>query len=92
MKILKFSAIWCPSCIIMTNTINKLVKKYPNIEIINYDYDSEDELVSKYNIGDILPVLIFINDNGDEITRTIGEKSLKELEEVVRENNYEKNN
>lgn len=92
MKILKFSAIWCPSCIIMTNTINKLVKKYPNIEIINYDYDSEDELVSKYNIGDILPALIFINDNGDEITRTIGEKSLKELEEVVRENNYEKNN
>ena len=27
MKVIKISAIWCPSCIIMTNVINKIKKE-----------------------------------------------------------------
>lgn len=83
MKILKFGAIWCPSCLIMNNTINKLKKNYPNLEVINYDYDMEEELVNKYDIGSILPVLIFVNENGEEINRVIGEKSDKELIKII---------
>ena len=83
MKILKFGAIWCPSCLIMNNTINKLKKNYPNLEVINYDYDMEEKLVNKYDIGSILPVLIFVNEDGEEISRVIGEKSEKELTKII---------
>lgn len=83
MKILKFSAIWCPSCIIMNNVIDKVLKGNSNLEIINYDYDIDEEEVKKYNIGEILPVLIFTKDNGSEITRVIGEKSEKELNKII---------
>ena len=45
------------------------------------DYDFDDEAL-KYNVGNTLPVLIFMK--GDkEITRLIGEKTEKELEEIV---------
>ena len=83
MKILKFGAIWCPSCLIMNNTINKLKKNYPNLEVVNYDYDMEEELVNKYNIGSILPVLIFVNEDNKEINRVIGEKNEKELIKII---------
>ena len=83
MKILKFSAIWCPSCIIMNNTINKIIKNNSKLEIINYDYDMDEEEVKKYNIGDILPVLIFIDNDGKELTRLIGEKSEKEINKII---------
>ena len=83
MKVIKISAIWCPSCIIMTNVINKIKKEYQNIEFVNYDYDNDEEIVKKYNVGEILPVLIFMDDNDKELTRVIGEKSQKELVKVI---------
>ena len=83
MKVLKISAIWCPSCIIMTNTVNNLKNEYPDLEWINYDYDMDEEIVKKYEIGNILPVLIFMDENGKEIKRITGEKSKKELKDII---------
>lgn len=82
MKIVKITSTWCPSCIIMNNVFNKLVKNHPELEVITYDYDFDEE-VSKYNVGEILPVLIFIKD-GKEVGRLVGEKSLKEIEELLK--------
>ena len=81
MKIIKIGAMWCPACLIVNNHLNKLVEKY-NIEIENIDYDFDEDEVKNYNVGDILPVLIFIKD-GLEKERLIGEKSYKEIEGVV---------
>ena len=82
MKVLKFSAIWCPSCLIMNNVINKIKEEY-KLEIINYDYDMDEEEVKKYDIGNVLPVLIFVDEKDQEIKRVIGEKSKKELEKII---------
>ena len=71
MKLLKFSAIWCPSCLIMNNVINKIKEEY-KLEIINYDYDMDEEVKKKYNIGNVLPVLIFVDEKDQEIKRVIG--------------------
>ena len=68
----------------MTSKINKLVEKY-NLELINYDYDIDNEEIKKYNVGKILPELILIDDNNNEIKRIIGEQSLKKLEEFIGE-------
>ncbi|MBQ9181137.1 MAG: thioredoxin family protein [Bacilli bacterium] len=83
MKIVKITSTWCPSCIIMNNVFNKINKKYPDLEVITYDYDFDEEMVSKYNVGEILPVLIFMEDD-KEIGRLIGEKSFDEVEKFLK--------
>lgn len=82
MKLIKISAIWCPSCIIIYNIWNEIKKKYPNYEYIEYDYDEDEDIVKEYNVGTILPVIIIIKDN-KEVTRIIGEKSKKEIFKIV---------
>lgn len=83
MKIVKITSTWCPSCLIMNNVFNKINKKYPDLEVITYDYDFDEEMVSKYNVGEILPVLIFMEDD-KEIGRLIGEKSFDEVEKFLK--------
>ena len=80
MKIIKISAIWCPACIITNNALNKLKSNY-RFELEDLDYDFDD--IESYNVGDILPVLIFVKDD-KEIDRLIGEKNYKEIEEVLK--------
>lgn len=82
MKLIKIGAVWCPSCLVMSSRINKIVEQH-KIELVNYDYDIDNEIVEKYNIGEILPVLILTDDNSNEIKRLIGEQSLKKLEEFI---------
>ena len=79
MRILKFNAIWCSGCLVMKKTMNEIKDLYPNIEIESYDYDMDPEMVEKWNIGEIIPVLIFTDENYNEISRLIGEKTKKEI-------------
>lgn len=81
MKVVKISAIWCPACLIMNNRINKIKDKY-NLDIIEYDYDIDEEEIEKYNVGKTLPVMIFIKDDV-EIKRLVGEISDKKLEQEI---------
>ncbi len=80
MKLIKISSVWCPSCLIMNPRYIELSKDL-NVNMEEYDYDMDTEIVSKYKIGDILPVVIVTN-NGHELTRIIGEKSKKELNKI----------
>ena len=81
MKLIKFSALWCPSCLIMNGRVNKIVDEY-NLEYIEYDYDIDESKVEEYKVGDILPVII-IENNGKEVIRIIGEKSENELKRIL---------
>lgn len=80
MKILKFGAVWCPACLIMNKTLKKINS---DIEIISYDYDIDSEKVEEYNIGKVLPVLVFVDDNNKEINRLIGEQTKEKIEDVI---------
>lgn len=80
MKLVKISSVWCPSCIIMQSRYLEISKEQ-NLEIEEYDYDIDTEIVNKYQIGDILPVVIVMNKD-KEVTRIIGEKSQKELNKI----------
>ena len=82
MKIIKISALWCSACLITNKALDKIIKENSNIELINLDYDFDEEIVSKYNIGNTLPVLIFEKD-GKEVFRLIGEKNYKEIMKVI---------
>lgn len=71
-EIIVISAVWCPSCLLLKKELKKLHEEY-NYDFKLLDYDLDEEEVSKYNIGDKLPVVIY----GDK--RLIGEKSYDEL-------------
>lgn len=78
MKVIKINAMWCPGCLISKSIWNEIEKEYPNNEYISLDYDLDEEEVEKYNIGEILPVVIFM-DGDIELKRIIGEKNKKEI-------------
>ena len=80
-KIVVISAVWCPSCLILKKSIKKLKIEYPNIEIETLDYDLDEEIVSAYDIGEKLPVIICNNN------KLIGEKSYEEIVTFLKENN-----
>lgn len=83
MKVVKINAIWCSGCLVMNKRWKNILKSY-DIETINLDYDMDEEEVSKYNVGDILPVFIFYKD-GVEFKRTVGEKDEEELISIIKE-------
>ena len=85
MKIVKISAIWCPACIITNKYYKDVKKNFPNIEFIDYDLDFNEEEAKPYNVGNILPVIIFLDDDDKEIKRIIGEKKQEELEKEIRD-------
>ena len=78
MKAIKINSMWCPSCLIMNPIFEEIVQEL-NIKIISLDYDLDDTEVAKYEIGKILPVIIFFDDNNKEIIRFIGEKKKTEM-------------
>ena len=86
MKIIRISAMWCGGCLSMHKVWKQIEEKYPNIEIVQYDYDMDEDIVKSYNVGTILPMAIFF-DGTVEIARLNGEKTCEEIEEVI--NRYE---
>ena len=82
MKVIKITASWCPSCLIMNGMIDDIINKY-NFSMISYDFDLDQDEVSKYNVGTILPVLIKLDDEENEISRIVGEHKEKEIIEFI---------
>ena len=83
MKVIKITAIWCSACLIMNKRWKEIEKEY-DIETISYDLDFDEEEVEKYNVGDTLPVFI-ISDEDKEVKRLVGEHSIEELKEFIKE-------
>ncbi len=81
MTIVKISSIACSSCIIMNNTLERILEKY-KVHIKEYDYDFDDV---PYEVGKVLPVLIFLDDDGNEKDRLVGESSYEQIEEKIKE-------
>ena len=82
MKIIKIGAVWCPGCLVMNKIWNNISKNY-DLNITTLDYDMDNDEVSKYNVGNVLPVIIFVSDDGSELERLIGEQKESKLIEVI---------
>ncbi len=82
MKLIKISAIWCPSCLIMEKIWKEIQEEYKDFEYISYDYDLDDES-ELFNPGNILPVIILLKDD-EEVIRFIGEKTKEQIIEGIK--------
>ena len=85
MKIIKIGSTWCSACIIMKPIWEEIEKEIKlNTEYFDFDI-YEDELKEKYHIGDKLPIIIFLDDNGKELSRIIGETKKDDLLKKIKE-------
>lgn len=83
MKIVRFTAMWCSSCLVMKKRWKNVFSNYPSIEIIDLDYDDDIEECKAYQVGSVLPVVIIFDDHGNELKRMIGEMKEKVLAEEM---------
>lgn len=83
MKIIKIGSSWCAGCIVM-RPIWEEIEKEKKLNTEYFDFDIyEDELKEKYQIGDKLPIVIFLDDNGKELERIIGETKKDQLLSMI---------
>lgn len=83
MRIVKINAMWCSGCLAMKKVWKEVLETYPNLDIKELDYDMDEDEVKQYNPGTILPVCIFYKED-KEVKRLNGEKTSKEIIEVIR--------
>jgi len=85
MKLIRISAIWCSSCLIMRSRVGELIKELPyDVEIDELDYEDEkaEELAKNFGLDiEILPIYI----RTDNSKYSVGEKSKKEFREFIEE-------
>jgi len=87
MKLVKVTAVWCMSCILMNERLKKIEdENATNYDTIDYDFDTDSQELEQYNIGTILPVYILFDSNSNEIARSVGENSKKELNDFFSSN------
>ena len=86
MKVIFFSAVWCPACIIMQSRWKKIEAELPWLVTEQLDYDNNKEAVGRYGIGKDIPVFIFLDEAGDEFARKQGEIDRKDLIKFLEEN------
>ena len=60
MKVIRISAVWCSSCLVMKSRFNEVIKDM-DIEVEDLDFDLDQDIVDKYNVDDVLPVYIYKN-------------------------------
>lgn len=84
MKILKIGAVWCSTCQIMKPRFDQLEKENPQLQTEYFEYDDHPEIQKKYHLEEAtLPVFIFVDDEGNELTRLQGDISKKKILETV---------
>ena len=47
MKIIKIGAMWCPGCLVMKKVWKNILSDYPELNIIELDYDMDGHRICK---------------------------------------------
>ncbi len=87
MKLLSFGALWCSSCLVMKPRLKEIEKELSEIEIIYYDYDENYEEVERWNVKEVLPTFILVDNDNNELKRVMGEKTKEFIKKMIEEYN-----
>lgn len=86
MKVLKFGAVWCSGCLVMKPRWKKIEEDNAWLKTEYYDYDTDKEMVEKYQIDKTLPTFIFLDKEEKELLRLNGEIDKGKLIELIKQN------
>lgn len=86
MKVLKIGAEWCSGCLVMRPIWSEVEKENTWLKTKYYDFDTNKDIMNKYEITDILPVFIFLDKDCNEFMRLNGEVKKNELIKIINEN------
>lgn len=81
-KIIKYGAVWCMSCIVMDNVIKQLSDKY-EFDYISYDFDNDKDKFLNFNKSEKLPIIEFVDDNDKVLKKINGEHSKSDIESIL---------
>lgn len=83
MELLIFKASWCQPCKALWALISRLQKDGSlTVTVIPVDIDEERSHAKSYDVKSV-PTLILLDETGEEVKRTTGNKSKKDLLEFV---------
>ena len=83
-KIKKFSGAWCSPCRVLKQNL----ATFTRVPVEEIDVDENQEECIKYKIRNI-PVLIYLDENGEELERTVGLQTLDQINAII--DKYEAN-
>jgi hypothetical protein len=83
MKIIRINAVWCSACLVMKKVYKKIQLTEPSLVWEDFDYDLDHDRLVQWQLGTTLPVMIFIDEAGQELGRLIGEKSYDQVMVVI---------
>lgn len=83
MKVIKIGAVWCSTCLVMRPRWQKVEEELPWLKTEYLDFDEQEVKLEKMGIkAEEIPVFIFYDQSGQELTRLKGEISEKQLVEL----------
>lgn len=85
MKILKFGSANCVGCVVMRPRWKEIEGEIPDLETQYFELEQDKKLFEEHNITNI-PTFIFLDKDGQEITRLYGEIEKEKLIEIINEN------
>lgn len=84
MRIIKFGAVWCNSCLVMRPRWREIELEHPYLITEYFDFDKDKEMVVRFNIqSGKLPTFIFLDKGDNELIRLSGEPSKEELIQLI---------
>ena len=78
------SAEWCGPC----RALKQNLTNFTRVPVEEINVEENQEAVTKYKIRNI-PVLIYLDENGNELERTVGLQTLDQINSII--DKYETN-
>lgn len=77
-----FFATWCGPCKMLSPIVDELAEEHPEIKVCKINVDEQQELARQFQVMSIPTVIVF--KNGQPVQRSLGLKTKKDLENMVK--------
>lgn len=77
-----FFATWCGPCKMLSPIVDELAGEHSEIKVCKIDVDQEQELARQFQVMSIPTLIVF--KNGQPVNKSLGLKSKKDLEAMIK--------
>lgn len=83
LKVIKFSAVWCGPCQMMTPIFDRVADSTEDVEFVKIDIDDNSDMAGDYSIRSV-PTIVFEKDGKviDSMVGLVSEQTLRDRVEA----------